>query len=150
MIVRMIFVLSFGGLTGSTIALGQYPAQPAAVESVKIEGGFWGPRIDTNAKVTLPNNLNFIEKTGRVAAFDHAAGITKGKGDNPISVVDSDVYKILEGAAYTLQLRPDDVDVAEISRQVGRVIAAQEKDGFLCPRITLKGKEFRWQDLLRH
>jgi len=149
MIVRVISVLSLGWLMSPTIVLGEYPAQPAAIRSVAIEGGFWGPRIDTNAKVTLPNNLKFIEQTGRITTFDHAAGVSKAPADNAVSVVDSDVYKILEGAAYTLQLRPDHVDVAEISRQVGRVIAAQEKDGFLCPRITLRGKEFRWEDL-RH
>jgi DUF1680 family protein len=144
---REIAMLACGWMMAGSVVLAEYPAQAPAVAAVKIEGGFWGPRIDTNAKVTLPNNLDFIEKTGRIATFDHAAGVGKKAGDDDVSVVDSDVHKILEGAAYTLQLRPDDVDAGEIARQVKRVIAAQEDDGFLCPRITLKGKEFRWENL---
>jgi DUF1680 family protein len=147
MINRKIAIAAFGWMMSGSVVMADYPAQAAAVDSVKIEGGFWGPRIDTNAKVTLPNNLQFIERTGRIATFDRAAGVNKQGGDNDVSVVDSDVYKILEGAAYTLQLRPDDVDADDIARQVARVIAAREDDGFLCPRITLKGEEFRWNNL---
>ncbi len=147
MLNRRFVIGAFGWIVSGAVVKAEYPARPAMVNSVQIEGGFWGPRIDTNAKVTLPNNLQFMEQTGRVAAFDRVAGVGGAAGDNDVSVSDSDVYKILEGAAYTLQLRPNDVDVAEISRQVGRVIAAQEKDGFLCPRMTLKGKDLRWEDL---
>lgn len=147
MLTQKITAIALGWIVSGSLALAEYPAQPATVDSVKIEGGFWGPRIDTNARVTLPNNLNFIERTGRVAAFDRAAGLETKAGDNAVSVVDSDVHKILEGAAYTLQLRPQDVDRDEITRQVNRVIAAQEHDGFLCPRVTLQGEEFRWENL---
>ncbi|MCH7227011.1 glycoside hydrolase family 127 protein [Haloferula sp. A504] len=123
------------------------PLRPAGVADVSVEGGFWGPRIDTNATVTLPHNLEFIEKTGRMGAFDRAAGKPTDGTDNPVSVVDSDVHKILEGAAYTLQVRPDEVDADEIARKVARVIAAQEKDGFLCPRLTVDETRERWEDL---
>jgi hypothetical protein len=114
---------------------------------VDVQGGFWGQRLDTNAKVTLPHNLEFIEKTGRMGIFDRAAGTARDSSDTDVSVVDSDVHKILEGAAYTLQVRPDQVDVDEIAKKVARVIAAQEKDGFLCPRVTIDDTKELWENL---
>lgn len=125
---------------------GDYPLRPAPVESVTIDGGFWGPRVTTNATVTVPYNFEFLEKSSRLANFDRAAGIdTKSDGDPYVG--DSDVFKIIEGAAYSLQLRPNDVDAKFLARQVGRVIAAQQEDGFLCPRVTLKDPKSRWDGL---
>lgn len=137
-------LLSFACMAATSAA---EPLRPTAVADVSVVGGFWGPRVTTNATVTLPHNLDFIEKTGRMGTFDRAAGVAQAKPDNDVSVVDSDVHKILEGAAYTLQLRPGQVDPDAVARQVSRVIAAQEDDGFLCPRITVKGRESRWENL---
>jgi hypothetical protein len=131
---------------GPTFA-GDYPLQPAPVGSVTIDGGFWGPRITTNATATVPHNLAFLEKTQRMAMFDRAAGVDSTPFDGASYVGDSDVFKIIEGAAYSLQQRPEDIDLAELERQVGRVVAAQEEDGFLCPRVTLKNPDSRWEKL---
>jgi uncharacterized protein len=125
-----------------------YPMRPAPVGSVTMEGGFWGERMKTQTSVTLPHNFRFLESTGRLANFDRAAGIDApphaGNADS-----DSDVFKVLEGAAYTLRLRPGEVDQAEVARQVARVIAAQQKDGFLCTKFILANQDKRWDDL-RH
>ena len=123
-----------------TAAAAGYPVRPAPVGSVTMEGGFWGPRIKTQTSVTLPHNFRFLESTGRLANFDRAAGIEApphvGNADS-----DSDVFKVLEGAAYTLKLRPGDIDEAEVARQVARVIAAQQKDGFLCTKFILANQD---------
>ena len=125
---------------------GDYPLRPAPVENVTIDGGFWGPRVTTNATVTVPYNFKFLETTSRLANFDRAAGID-AKSDGDPYVGDSDVFKIIEGAAYSLQLRPDDVDARFLARQVGRVIAAQQEDGLLCPRLFMKDPKSRWDGL---
>jgi hypothetical protein len=65
-------------------ALGE-PLRPAGVAEVEVEGGFWGPRLDTNATVTLPHNLEFIEKTGRMGAFDRAAGVDVAGASSPVA-----------------------------------------------------------------
>jgi len=125
----------------------EYPLQAAPVENVTIEDGFWGPRVATNATVTVPHNFEFLETTSRLPNFDRAAGIdSKSVAGDPF-VGDSDVFKIIEGAAYSLQLRPDDVDAKFLARQVERVIAAQQEDGLLCPRLMLKDPKSRWDGL---
>lgn len=130
----------------STTVAGDYLLRPAPVERVTIEGGFWGPRVATNAMVTVPHNFKFCETTSRMANFDKAAGID-AKSDGDPFVGDSDVFKIIEGAAYSLQLMPNAIDEKYLAQQVARVIAAQQEDGFLCPRVTLKDPKTRWQGL---
>lgn len=126
-------------LAFTTVGLrGEYPIRPVPIDSVDVRDGFWGAKLDTHATVTLPNNLEFIEKTGRLSIFDRAAGNKLAMPEPTGQVVDTDVYKILEGAAYLLKVRPEMVKLEDISEPVRRVIAAQQEDGFLCPRLILK------------
>ena len=127
------------------ITAADYPLGSPPVGSVKVTGGFWGPRLTTNATTTLPHNLEFIEKSPRMANFDKAAGIDQ----RPFAgndAYDSDVFKIIEGAAYSLQTRPNDVDATALELKVNRIIAAQQPDGFLCPKFILNAPETRWDD----
>ncbi|MFW6169079.1 MAG: hypothetical protein ACODAD_01225 [Planctomycetota bacterium] len=78
-----------------------YASLPAAIESVAVEGGFRGPRITTNATVTVPHNFKFLETTRRLKIFDRAAGLVPKSDAGGSSVGDSDVFKIIEGTAYT-------------------------------------------------
>lgn len=147
-------IVSWATLSMSWLLVGVVRAddaclQAAAVADVSVEGGFWGPRFTTNAKVTLPHNLRFIEATGRIVNFDRAAGLNKTPFQGSIPH-DSDVFKVFEGAARTLQVRPGLVDDENFLKLVGRVLAAQQADGFLCAKLTLEGTaETRWNDL-RH
>ncbi len=123
--------------------------QATPVDQVMVTGGFWGDRVNTHAKTTLPHHIAFIENTGRMAAFDRVAGVEGVAADSDVAVVDSDVHKILEGAAYTLQQRPDEIDPAVIDGFVKRIVAAQSADGFLCPRLAGKEPAARWGNLPR-
>jgi hypothetical protein len=122
-----------------------YPLRSPLVGNVKVVGGFWGPRLTTNATSTLTHNFDFLEKTPRLANFDKAAGIDKRHFVGN-AAYDSDVFKIIEGAAYSLQTRRDEVDANALSRQVGRIIAAQQPDGFLCTKFILEKSTTRWDD----
>lgn len=131
---------------GGTAIAAEHSLRPAPVGSVTMEGGFWGPRITANAKVTVPQNLRFLETSGRMANFDRAAGTDKTPHVGNLAC-DSDVFKVLEGAAHTMRLRPGDVDAENLARQIRRVIAAEQKDGFLCTEQTLKPAGARLDDL---
>ncbi|MGB0743652.1 MAG: glycoside hydrolase family 127 protein [Opitutales bacterium] len=137
-----LFIYSLAPLHGSETDV----LTPAKVGQVEVEGGFWGPRLETNAAVTLPNNYDFIEKTGRMKNFDRAAGIDESayQGGIPHG---SDVFKILEGAAYSLQTHPELVDEGYYQRQVARVLAAQQADGFLCNKLVVAPPHGRWENL---
>ncbi len=137
-------VLSF---ISATAFAGDYPLRSASVGNVKVTDGFWGPRVTSIARVTVPHNFKYYESTGRLPSFDRAAGIALEKSEGEVLAGESDVFKNIEGAAYSLQLRPELVDGKDLARQVGRVIAAQEDDGFLCPRFSIENREARWEDL---
>src|SRR5664280_2742708 len=84
-----------------------YPIQPIPFTSVKLTDNFWAPRIKRNATVTIPIAFGYCESTGRVKNFEIAAGTDTGKFQTIYPFDDSDVYKIIEGASYSLQTFPD-------------------------------------------
>ena len=72
-----------------------------------INDSFWLPRLEKHASATLPVCIDQIEnQTGRMQNFINAG---KGSGSHSgIFFDDSDVYKAMEGMAYSLVVRPDD------------------------------------------
>ena len=120
-----------GSLLAATVATaGDYPYRPANMTDVSIKEGFWLPRFETNRKVTVWADFRKSEETGRIANFMNAAKRLKGSFKG-IPFDDSDVFKIIEGAAYTLATHPD----AELEKYLDELIdiiaAAQEPDGYL-------------------
>jgi DUF1680 family protein len=127
-------------------AAGLAALNPVPFTQVKIEDRFWAPRIETNRKVTLPHNIKECETTGRIRNFAIAAGLEKGNFEG-IYFNDSDVYKMLEGAAYTLAVHPDPALDRKLDDVIGKIAAAQQPDGYLNTYYTLVEKGKRWTDL---
>src|SRR5690348_12093362 len=68
---------------------------------VHITDGFWGKRIHTNRTATIEANLHQCEITGRIRNFAVAGKLVEGKHKG-LLFDDSDLYKVIEGIAYTL------------------------------------------------
>ena len=83
-----------------------YPYTPVAFTDVVIADEFWAPRIETNRRRTVWYDLQKCEETGRIANFARAGGLEQG-GFEGIPYNDSDVMKVIEGAAYALSSQPD-------------------------------------------
>jgi DUF1680 family protein len=113
-----------------------YPVQPVPFTDVKLFDVFWSPRLETNRTVSIPYALKMNEETGRVDNFRKAArlmaGPYKGKRYN-----DSDVYKAMEGVAYTLLLHPDPGLGKTLDDLVAIIGKAQEPDGYLYTTRTV-------------
>jgi DUF1680 family protein len=73
---------------------GDYPIQPVPFTQVQFDGGFWGPRLETNRAVTLPYDFAKCEETGRISNFAKAGGLMDGPHQG-IFFDDSDVFKIV-------------------------------------------------------
>ena len=87
-------------------------------------------------------------QTGRIRNFENAA---KGEGEHSgIYYDDSDVYKALEGMAYSLQIEPDPVLEAKCDAWIDKFAAAQQPDGYLNTYYTLTGLENRWKNMDKH
>ncbi len=107
-----------------------YPYRPVPFTEVTIGDRFWAPRIETNRVVTIPYDFQKCEETGRVDNFDKAAGKMPGPFQG-IRFNDSDVFKVIEGAAYSLSLHPDPELDAYVDTLIAKIAAAQEPDGYI-------------------
>jgi DUF1680 family protein len=108
-----------------------YPIDPISFTQTEIADGFWAPRLDTNRKVTIEHNIESCRRTGRIQNFAVAGGLAQGKFEGRFGFDDSDVYKVIEGASYSLRLRPDPQLDHEIDEIVAKIAAAQKPDGYL-------------------
>ena len=141
-----------------------YPTQRVNFTDVKIaENSFWGERQKTSREVTIPYCLKKCEETERIAKFERA-GIHNADTSKVFPWVgehydDSDVYKILEGVAYTLQNYPDEALEAYADSLIAIIGRAQEPDGYLMTARTMNPRNphprvgaTRWEyiDMLSH
>jgi uncharacterized protein len=100
------------------------------VADVKMEQGFWRPRMEANVKTSIPRLLELLEEHGVVDNFRRLTGSKQAERLGP-RFTDSDLYKWLEAAAIALQSR----DLPQLRRSVdditAEIAAAQEPDGYL-------------------
>jgi len=114
-----------------------YPVNPVPMSQVHLNDVFWKPRIDINSSVTVPSCFKKCEET-RIPNFRRAAKLQDGgfQGD-PFD--DSDLYKVCEGAAYSLASKPD----AALNKQLDALIVlfgkAQQPDGYLYTSRIIHG-----------
>ncbi len=113
---------------------------------VKLTDHFWAPRIGINRTVTIPHCLKQCEITNRIRNFEVAGGLIQGKFDG-IFFNDSDVYKVVEAASYSLALHPDPELDKQLDELIAKFAAAQQKDGYLNTYFTLVEPDKRWTDL---
>ena len=115
---------------------GDYPIQPVAFTNVKIADEFWKPRIDTAISITIPYDFEKCEETGRIDNFAKAGGLMDGPHQG-IFYNDSDVFKVVQGAAYALQIAPNPELEAYLDDLIDKFAAAQEDDGYLYTARTI-------------
>ncbi|HEY1184933.1 MAG TPA: glycoside hydrolase family 127 protein [Bryobacteraceae bacterium] len=119
-----------------------YPVKPVPFTDVHLNDAFWAPRIEINRTITIPHAFQKEEETGTVGNFIRAAQSLRHEPfENhrypryPFD--DSDVYKVLEGAAYTLSVHPDPKLEAYCDGLIQKIAAAQEPDGYLYTARTI-------------
>ncbi|WZH35568.1 MAG: glycoside hydrolase family 127 protein [Microbacterium enclense] len=120
---------------------------PLGLNEVRITGGFWGERQDTNARNTLTHIFGRLESEGWLPNFDRGSAGTLPTGRRGREFSDSEVFKYLEAVAWEIG-RSDDPALERTFRGVvARVAAAQEADGYLNTKFGRLGQEPRWSDL---
>jgi len=135
----IIIVIMFNSCGQQDAGYTDYPIQPVLFNHVKVSDEFWAPRIRRNADVTIPIAFQQSEETGRIKNFKVAAGIEEGGFCSIYPFDDSDVFKIMEGAAYSLQTYPDPELEAYLDSLIYYISEAQEDDGYLYTNRTILG-----------
>lgn len=116
---------------------GDYQLKPVPFNEVVLTSDFWRSRLVTQRETLVP--FAFERTKPGVehlrAAGDHLAGkpVTDHRAHR---FIDSDLYKVMEGAAYLLQLRRDPDLEATLDGLVDLIANAQHPDGYLYPSHT--------------
>lgn len=114
-----------------------YPVVPVPFTSVHVTDNFWAPRIRTNHEVTIPIAIEKCRETGRIRNFMIAGKLEKGSFCSIYPFDDSDVYKIIEGASFSLQTTPDPELELTLDTLIYYITLAQEPDGYLYTNRTI-------------
>jgi uncharacterized protein len=110
---------------------GQYPIEAVPFTQVKFQDRFWADRQRAVREVTIPHTFAKNRETNRDRNFLRAAGLEEGPFCTVYPFDDTDVYKSIEGAAYSLQNQPDPKLEAKVDSLINIIAAAQEPDGYL-------------------
>lgn len=113
---------------------------------VQVRDAFWAPRIETNRLASIPANLDNLEKAGNLENLRLAARGAR-QGFRGLVFMDSDVYKALEAASYSLATHPDPALEKKLDEIIAIVAAAQQPDGYLNSYFTVREPDKRWTNL---
>ncbi len=109
-----------------------YILQPVPFHEVRLEDAFWRPRLSTQAQTLVPFALEktqpAVENLRKTAAF------LKGDKESlpfPHRYVASDLYKVMEGAAYLLKDNRNPALEQQMDEIIDVIAAAQQEDGYL-------------------
>jgi uncharacterized protein len=139
-LIRLTYTTAFIALCASNVSAqtkSDYPIQPVPFTDVRVNDNFWAPRIRQNHDVTIPIALEQCYKTGRVDNFMIAGKLKPGKFCTQYPFDDTDIYKIIEGASYSLQTSPDKDLEAKMDTLIYYISKAQEPDGYLYTTRTI-------------
>ncbi|MDP4271845.1 MAG: glycoside hydrolase family 127 protein [Bacteroidota bacterium] len=136
------------------------PAQPikqVPFTQVHFTDNFWAPRIEINRTVSIPSAFKECEKNGRFDNFALAGKLIKGEHKGDFSFDDTDPYKVIEGASYSLAAKYDKKLDAYLDSVINLIGAAQEPDGYLttcvtnkCTRLSGWWGNARWEKINSH
>jgi DUF1680 family protein len=134
-----------------------YPVTPISFTQVQLKDNFWLPRIIKNTEITIPIAFKQCEETGRIDNFEIAGGLKEGTFCSKYAFDDSDVFKIIEGASYSLMIRPDIQLELFLDSLIIKIALAQEDDGYLYTNRTIMGDSAlpmagkkRWENESEH
>ena len=118
---------------------------PVYLKDVTIDDCFWAPRMKINRERTIPHEYKQCQETGRIDAFK----LDWQPGTEPVPhfFSDSDIYKWIEAASYSLTTHPDAQLDLLIDGLIGLITKAQQPDGYLHIYYTVCEPGKRWTNL---
>ncbi|HEX6962704.1 MAG TPA: beta-L-arabinofuranosidase domain-containing protein, partial [Lacipirellula sp.] len=125
-----------------------YPLRPVSFERVTLTDAFWLPRLNTQRRVLVPyafqqteEALNDLRAAAAVLASKQSAEKLSdeeaAKIPGPHRYRTSDLFKVMEGAAYLLAIERDPDLERQMDEIIATIAAAQEPDGYLNATRTL-------------
>lgn len=109
-----------------------YPVAPVAFNKVALKDKFWLPRLRIQKNETVPFALRKTESA--IENLRRCGAYLRGEKDElpfPHRFISSDLYKVMEGAAYILNIEYDPELEARMDEIIDIIGKAQQDDGYL-------------------
>jgi hypothetical protein len=120
--------------------------RPVPITAVSLADHFWAPRRHINHHVTLPSQFQQLEDSHRLDNFRRVSGKIERPFEGPI-FNDTDVYKWLEAAAWTLATERDPELEQMVDIAITELADAQQPDGYLHTYFVGDKTHERWSNL---
>ncbi len=118
---------------------------PVPVRAVRFQPGFWKTRQDITIERSIPTLLELLEQHGIIDNFRRLVRPDRQPPRRGPLYTDSDLYKWMEAAAWSLQVRPDPKLEATLDQLTSIIRAAQEPSGYLNTWFVDDRASLRWQ-----
>jgi len=115
----------------------EYPIKTVDIRNVVLTDSFWLPKIKIIQDSTIHYAFEKCDEEGRMENFLIAGGKMKGKTRGKMPFDDSDLYKIIEGASYSLISNPNPSLDYYIDSIINIIKIGQEPDGYITTWITI-------------
>ena len=112
---------------------------PISFSQVTLTEGFWKDRMKTEINVTVPFSVQQSEPA--LERFRRTANFLAGNPTQlpePHRFMSSDLYKVMEGVAYSLMIEPNKELENFMDNAIDLIGASQEEDGYLYISHTCK------------
>lgn len=114
-----------------------YPIHNVDIRNVKLTDEFWLPKIKLVQNTTIDYAFQKCEEEGRMDNFLIAGDKIEGEVKGKMPFDDTDLYKTIEGASYSLISQPN----AQLDNYLDSLIeiikVGQEPDGYLTTWFTI-------------
>ena len=132
---------------GRPVVPGSGRLRALGIDEAEITGGFWGDRQEVNSSATIEHCHDWMERLGWIGNFRAAVEGRLPQDRNGVVFTDSDVYKMMEGAAWEVG-RSGSSDSDHLFSSLTSLIApVQEPDGYLNTVFGRPGQPDRYSDL---
>lgn len=136
----LLLLLAFLIVKAEKTVAQDYPIQQPDIRNVVLTDNFWLPKIKTIQETTIQFAFDKCNEEGRMKNFLIAGGEMQGPVCGKMPFDDTDLYKIIEGASYSLISNPDPKLEAYLDSIIAIIKIGQEPDGYLTTWYTIDPK----------
>ena len=152
-------VVLFSCRTPEKTKYSDYPISQVNINQVELTDAFWLPKIQMIQKKTVRYSFDKCISEGRLENFVTAGNVINGGEGKTCGFMpfdDTDVYKTVEGAAYSLISAPDAALEEYVDSVISIIQKGQEPDGYITTWRTINPMQpparwvkpgARWSDL---
>lgn len=133
----LLLAVSFMGCVKEHQTYYDYPIAAVNIKNVVLNDSFWLPKIEIIQDSTILYSFDKCEKEGRMENFLIAGGKKEGKVRGKMPFDDTDLYKIIEGASYSLISKPNPSLDAYLDSIISIIKIGQEPDGYITTWFTI-------------